>query len=74
MNGMNILLTHEEALVLYEWLASREENANSLQCDEAEQGVIWKIEGQLERMLPDVLMKDYKERVAAAKSIIQRSS
>ncbi|TWT29622.1 hypothetical protein [Blastopirellula retiformator] len=67
MNEISLILKHEEALVLFEWLASLEEKSDSSMCDDAEQKVIWKIEAQLEKLLPDVVMEDYKDRVSAAK-------
>ena len=70
MNDVSLVLKHEEALVFFEWLALLEDRADSGLCDEAEQKVIWKIEGELEKQLPDVVMVDYKQRVLAAKSRI----
>ena len=70
MNDVSLVLKHEEALVFFEWLGLLEERADSGLCDEAEQKVIWKIEGELEKQLPDVVMEDYKQRVSAAKSRI----
>ena len=67
MNDISLILKHEEALILFEWLALLEERSDSRLCDEAEQKVIWNIEGQLEKQLPDVVMEDYKQRVSAAK-------
>lgn len=70
MNDVSLVLKHEEALVFFEWLGLLGERADSGLCDEAEQKVIWKIEGELEKQLPDVVMEDYKQRVSAAKSRI----
>ena len=68
MNDVVLQMKHDEALVLFNWLATLEEKLHSVICDQAEQTVLWKIEGQLESSLPDVLLGDYKERIAAAKS------
>lgn len=67
MSTISIVLKHDEALVLFEWLTSLEEIHAAGMCDAAEQKVLWQVEGQLESMLPDVLLNDYKDRVAAAK-------
>ncbi len=67
MNNFALILSHDEALVFFEWLSSLEERVDSTIYDEAEQNVVWKIEGQLEKGLPDVVMEDYRERVTAAK-------
>ena len=67
MSDISLTLKHDEALILFEWLASLEEKALHNVCDEAEQKVLWQIEAQLESQLPDILMSDYAARVAAAK-------
>ena len=68
MDDISLVLKHDEALVFFEWLSLLEEKNKSEMFDEAEQKVIWKIEGQLESQLPDVVMDDYNARVVAAKS------
>lgn len=67
MDEVTLALNRDEALVFFEWLSSLQERADFSVYDESEQKVIWKIEGQLEKMLPDIVLKDYKERVSAAK-------
>jgi hypothetical protein len=67
MSDITLSLKHDEALVLFEWLASLEEKELLNMYDEAEQKVLWQIEAQLESILPDILMSDYAARVAAAK-------
>ncbi len=64
-----ISLTRYEALVLFEWLASLGETTE-LKLDEAEQTVIWRLEGRLESVLTEVLVPDYKERLMAAKKVV----
>lgn len=68
MADMLITLNHNEALVLYNWISSLEQNPVSDLCDEAEHTVLWRIEGQIESALPDVVMSDYTKRVMAAKA------
>ena len=60
-------LTPAEALVLFEWLA-RVDNAGDLPVeDPAEQQVLWRLEGQLESQVTEVLLPNYKELVEAAR-------
>jgi hypothetical protein len=67
MDDISLLLKHEEALVLFEWLTLLDDNGDSDLCDEAQQKVLWKVEGLLEKLLPDVVMEDYKERTEEGK-------
>jgi hypothetical protein len=55
--------------VLFEWLASLDETAK-VPLDEAEQRVIWHLEGQLESLLPEVVAADYHEKVRIAKNAV----
>lgn len=66
---IQIALPRQEALVLFEWLASLAEKPNA-SLDEAEQRVVWHLEGQLESLLTEVVLADYKERVLIAKNSI----
>ncbi|MFO0899817.1 MAG: hypothetical protein U0836_20495 [Pirellulales bacterium] len=45
-------LTRAEALVLFEWLASRDDTDGLT--PEPEQTVLWRVEGQLEKLLPEL--------------------
>ena len=56
-----------EALVLFELLASFDARQERIRLDAAEQSVLWRLEGQLESMLTEIVAADYLERVAAAK-------
>jgi hypothetical protein len=67
---IEIRLNQTEALVLFEWLAKRDESASQTSTDQAEQQVLWKLEGQLESALADVLSADYSQRVTEAKQTI----
>ena len=69
-DGLTVRLTHAEALVLYDWLADLDERLESARRDEAQQTVLWRVEGQLESRLVEVVMPDYREKVAAAKRTI----
>lgn len=62
-----ISLTADQALVLFEWL-TREDEKGALPTEhQAEQGVLWQIEAQLERVLVEPLQPDYLDKVAAAR-------
>ncbi len=69
-DGLNVRLTHAEALVLYDWLSDLDERLESARRDEAQQTVLWRVEGQLESRLVEVVMPDYQEKVATAKRTI----
>lgn len=73
MQSFTISLSHDDALVLFEWMASLEEKGAAGLTDEAEQVVIWRVEAQLEASLPDIVMNDYEARVSAAKRRVTHS-
>lgn len=60
-------LTHDKALVLFEWLSREDANSRIPIEHQAEQMVLWDIEGQLERALVDPLQADYAMKIAAAR-------
>lgn len=62
-------LTRAEALVLFEWLA-KHDGALPVR-DEAEQQVIWNLEGALDRLLIEPLGPSYEEAVRAAKAAVR---
>lgn len=69
---MKLELSDDEALVLFEWLARLDEkNALPVE-DEAEEQVLWKIHGQLEKVLREPFAMNYRELVAAARVRIKR--
>lgn len=61
-----IELSHDEALVLFDWLARVDGSLPVV--DPSEQDVLWRIEGQLEKKLVEPLAADYKDAVNAARS------
>jgi len=69
-DSVEIRLNQSEALVLFEWLAKRDEQDCEFSVDQAEQQVLWKVEGQLESTLVEVFTPDYQERVSTAKRAI----
>lgn len=64
-------LSRAEALVLFEWLASHD--GTLLFEDPAEQDVLWRIEGALERALMEPLSPNYEASVAAARKAVRES-
>ncbi len=60
-------LSPAEALVFFEWLA-RSDDAGSLPVeDPAEQQVLWRLEGQLEKTLSAPFAPNYRELLDAAR-------
>lgn len=68
--SVQIRLNRSEALVLFEWLARFDESDGAMLPDQAEQQVLWKVEGQLESLLVEILSADYRDRVVEAKKLI----
>ncbi|MPZ57727.1 MAG: hypothetical protein GEU91_14765 [Rhizobiales bacterium] len=58
--SVEVKLTSDEALVLFEWLAQLDSAVASLDANSAEQKVLWKIEAQLERTLVEPLAPNYE--------------
>jgi hypothetical protein len=70
---VSLRLTRAEALVLFEWLA-REDAAGNLPVeDPAEQQVLWRLEGQLESILPEPIAPNYREALEAARRQVRGS-
>jgi hypothetical protein len=63
--SVSVELSGDEALVLFEWLAGLE--ATTVAIGEAEQRVLWRIEGVLEKSLVEPFAKDYTELVEQAR-------
>ncbi len=71
---VNVILTSDQALVLFEWLTREDGNSRLSTEHQAEQKVLWEIEAQLEKALADPLLPDYAVRVAAARERLVRES
>lgn len=69
---MKIELTNEEALVLSDWLYKRSEKKEYFD-DISEQYVLWAIEAQLDKLLPELVDKDYTEKLDTARKIVRES-
>ena len=61
-------LTTDEALVLFERLSQLDKEDAIPAGDPAEQQAFWNLLASLEKALPEILQEDYAERVEAAKS------
>lgn len=70
MSGDVILkLTHDEALVLFEWLGRFNESEPNDErfVDQAEQRALWNLEAVLETVLAEPFDPNYLEIIAAAR-------
>ena len=69
MNTETVTLTlkRSEALVLFEWLARSDDDSHTSQPDEAEQKVLWQVEGLLEPQLVEIVKPRYSDLLNAAK-------
>jgi hypothetical protein len=54
-------LSRHEALVLFDWLVTFDESDAGPPQDSAEQVVLWRLEGQLEERLVEILAPNYVE-------------
>ncbi len=71
-NKVNIELTKEEAIVLFEYLGRFNENDNLEKFeDQAEQRVLWDIECILEKELSEPFRADYQEIVKKAREAVR---
>jgi hypothetical protein len=67
-NPVSLVLSNDEALVLFEFL-SRNEDADSLPViDQAEEKALWRLHGQLEKCLVEIFLPTYRELVDQARS------
>jgi hypothetical protein len=71
-NEVTIRLNKDEALVLFEFLSRFNENDNNEMFeDQAEQKTLWIIEGQLEKILVEPFMSDYKNIIQNARNRVR---
>jgi hypothetical protein len=72
MEKISIELTKDETLVLFEFLARFNETEHpDIFEDQAEQKVLWIIEGQLEKQLVEPFRPDYKKIINEARNKIR---
>ena len=69
---INLTLTKDEALVLFDFLArfNQTEHPDIFE-DKAEQKTLWILEGQLEKQLVEPFRPDYKEIINEARNKIR---
>lgn len=60
-------LSRDQALVLFEWLARSDDQRSLATAHEAEQIVLWVLEGELERALTIQLSPEYEQCVVEAR-------
>ncbi len=70
-NQVGLTLTRAEALVLFELLARLETSAAVPFADPAEQRVLWRLGGQLEKLLTEPLAPDYQDLVTEARRVVR---
>jgi len=69
---INITLNKDQALVLFEFVSRfNEANHKDLFHDQAEEKMMWLIEGQLEKILTEPFMPDYMEIIKSARNKIR---
>jgi len=68
---MQVELDNETALVLFELLASREEElVRLLKLEAAERNALWSLEAALERVLAEPFSPEYKALLANARRVL----
>jgi hypothetical protein len=71
--SVSVDLEPDEALVLFELLASRKDLAERLKLEAPERNVLWALECALERKLVPPFQSDYEAQLSAArKSVVER--
>lgn len=69
---INIELTKEEAIVLYDYLVRyNESDSEALFEDQSEQRVLWDLESSLEKSIHEILSPDFKETLLKARNIVK---
>ena len=69
---IKIELSKDEAIVLFEFLSRfNENNHDDIFDDQAEQRVLWNIEGLLEKQLSEPFRPDYVDIVKRAREIVR---
>ncbi len=69
--NVTIELSHDEALVLLDWLARMHERDELSFADQAERRVLWDLEAMLESALAEPLSADYDALLAAARARVR---
>jgi hypothetical protein len=64
-------LTNKEALVLFEFLRRFDDENSYTFADQAEERVLWTLEGILEKQLVEIFSPDYKTLLLAAREEVR---
>ena len=70
-NKINLELSREEALVLFDWLSRFNKDGDAKFEDQAEQRVLWDVEGMLESALVEPFDPKYDELLARARARVR---
>ena len=68
LRKVQLELTSDEALVLFDWLARFNEADEAIPKDDAEERVLFDLEASLEKTLVAPLAANYKEELESAKA------
>ncbi len=71
---IELIVTKDQALVLFEWLAHLDSSPGAPSDNSAEKRVLWALEAQLERVLAEPFTKNYPQVLEDARRKIQASS
>ena len=72
--NINLELSREEALVLFEWISRFNKSESSSFEDQAEQRILWDLEAMLESKLFEPFDANYPEMLARARAKVRDSS
>ena len=67
MSNVNLTLSKDEALVLFEFLFRFSEEENLEIKDKSEEHVLWKLQGTLEKALSEPFSKEYSSLIEEAR-------
>jgi hypothetical protein len=69
-----LTLTHDEALVLFEFLSRFLDDEHLTLEDQGEERALWKLQGMLESRLVEILLPNYTELVEQARTRLRDPS
>ena len=67
MSNINLTLSKDEALVLFEFLSRFSEEESLEIKDKSEEQVLWNVQGNLEKLLPEPFSKEYSSLIEQAR-------
>ncbi|MEC8023320.1 MAG: hypothetical protein VX223_05260 [Myxococcota bacterium] len=69
--SVNVQLTEDQALILFDWLVRFNERDDEHFEDQAEERVLWDLESSLEEQLAATLAADYQSILSAARDAVR---